>query len=76
MPNYWALTNDPNTKQADVSGPIQEGYRAYGGKATNYSVLAQTPGVPTAKAFAIPIYYYDKFMRDNGFYDMIDGLLG
>jgi hypothetical protein len=75
LPNYMSLNNDPNISQTELLVPIQEGYRAYGGKATNYSVLAQTAGVPTLKAFAIPIYYYDKFMRDNGFYDMIDGYL-
>lgn len=54
---------------------IQKAVTAFGGKAAHYSVLARTPDVPSKKAFAIPIYYYDKFMRDNGFYDRIDALL-
>lgn len=48
---------------------------AYGGKAAHYSVLAQTDNVPTRKAFAVPVFYYDQFMRQNGFYDRLDELL-
>jgi hypothetical protein len=48
---------------------------AYGGKSANFSVMAQAGNIPMPKTFAIPIYYYDKFMRDNGFYDMVDGFL-
>ncbi len=75
VPNFLAINSDPNTKQADVLKPLKKAVNAYGGKSANYSVLAQTANVPVAKAFAIPIYYYDKFMRDNGIYDMIDGFL-
>ncbi len=70
VPNF-----DPNAAQADARAAILKAVQAYGGKSANYSVLAQIPGVPVAKAFAIPIYYYDKFMKDNGLYTMIDGFL-
>ena len=75
VPNYMALNNDPATTQADELAVIQKALAAYGGKATNYSILAQIPGIATAKAFAIPTYYYDKFMRDNGLYDLANGFL-
>ncbi len=75
VPNYVAQNSDSSTKQADMRGLIVKAVYAYGGKSANYSVMAQTSGIPLAKAFAVPIYYYDKFMRDNGFYDMIDGYL-
>ncbi len=48
--------------------------RAYGGKAAQYSILARTPGVPVRPAFAVPVYFYDKFMRDNGLYDRLAAL--
>jgi hypothetical protein len=54
---------------------IKASLRAFGGKAANYSVLYQTPGIPIKNGFAIPIYFYDQFMRDNGFYARIDALL-
>ncbi|MFO0556092.1 MAG: PEP/pyruvate-binding domain-containing protein [Polyangiaceae bacterium] len=54
---------------------IKTAVTAFGGKAAHYSILSRTDGVPMAKAFAVPVYYYDQFMRDNGFYDMVDGFL-
>ena len=54
---------------------IRASLRVFGGKAANYSVLYQTPGIPIKNGFAIPIYFYDQFMRDNGFYARIDALL-
>ncbi len=54
---------------------LRTALRAFGGKAANYSVLYQTPGLPVKNGFAIPIYFYDQFMRANGFYDRIDALL-
>ncbi|MBX7082505.1 MAG: PEP/pyruvate-binding domain-containing protein [Nannocystaceae bacterium] len=54
---------------------IKTAVTAFGGKAAHYSVLARTEGVPIKPAFAIPMYYYDQFMRDNGIYDRVDVLL-
>ncbi|MFZ6178523.1 PEP/pyruvate-binding domain-containing protein [Nannocystis pusilla] len=54
---------------------IKTAVLAFGGKAAQYSILARTEGVPVAKAFAVPVHYYDQFMRDNGFYDRVDALL-
>lgn len=54
---------------------IKQAVQAFGGKAAQYSILARTADVPTMKAFAIPVFYYDQFMGQNGFYDRIDGLL-
>jgi hypothetical protein len=75
VPNFIAFNKDTNNKPSDVLHQIKLAVAAYGGKSANYSVLAQTAGVPVAKAFAVPVYYYDKFMSDNGFYDMINGFL-
>jgi pyruvate, water dikinase len=54
---------------------ISRAVRAFGAKATNYSVLRRIEGVPIKKAFAIPIYYYVTFMRENGFSARIEQLL-
>jgi hypothetical protein len=60
-------------------GPLRDAIKkavpAYGGKAAHYSILAKTAGVPIRKAFAIPVYYYDQFMRTNGFFTRIQQLL-
>jgi len=75
LPGYLALNSDVQATQASLMSAIGKAVAAYGGKSTNYAIMSQIGGVPTAKAFAIPAYYYDKFMRDNGIYDIIDGLL-
>jgi len=54
---------------------IKKSVLAFGGKAAQYGVLANIEGLPVRKGFAIPIYFYDQFMRQNGFYDRIDALL-
>ncbi len=69
-----AVTPEP-AGGASLRDAIKESVRAFGGKAAQYSILARTDGVPIPKAFAIPVYFYEQFMVDNGFYDRIDGLL-
>jgi pyruvate, water dikinase len=69
---------------------ISDSILAFGGKASNYGVLVNTSmeGKPLSKppkdgevplplkpAFAIPFFYYDQFMKENGFYAMIDAFL-
>jgi hypothetical protein len=63
------------TGSLTLLGNIEKAITAFGGKAAHYSILARTPGVPLRKAFAVPIYYYDKFMRDRGFYDRVTAML-
>ncbi|MBN2196310.1 MAG: hypothetical protein JW751_26085 [Polyangiaceae bacterium] len=46
---------------------ISDAIPAFGGKASHFSVLARTPNLIVPKAFGIPVYYYDQFMRENGF---------
>jgi hypothetical protein len=48
---------------------------AFGGKAAHYSVMAQEPSIPMPKAFAVPVYYYVRFMEDNGFYALVEDWL-
>jgi pyruvate, water dikinase len=50
---------------------IQKAIAAFGAKTAGYSVLRNTPGVPTRKAFGIPVFFYDQFMKQNGFYDRV-----
>jgi hypothetical protein len=77
------LTNiEDVTPEPDAAAPmgalrdaIKKAVLAYGGKAAQYSILARTPDVPIKKAFAVPVFYYDQFMRENGFYAQVDSLL-
>ena len=69
VPNYKSIVSTEKRKAIVAKVP------AFGGKSVNYSVMAQSSDIPVPKAFAIPMYYYDKFMKDNGLYDRIDELM-
>lgn len=68
------VTAEPGAGES-LRDAIKAAILAFGGKAAHYSILARTDGVPIKKAFAVPMYYYDQFMVENGFYDQIDALL-
>lgn len=55
---------------------IKDAIPAFGGKASHFSVLASVPEANAPKAFAIPVFFYDQFMTQNGFYDRVDAMLG
>lgn len=65
----------PETSGVALRDALKTAVNAFGGKAAHYSILAKTEGVPVPKAFAIPVFYYDQFMKQNGLYDRIDALL-
>ena len=50
---------------------------AYGSKAANLGEMihARVPGVTFPDGFSVPYYWYDKFMRDNGFNKIIEDLM-
>jgi len=72
--NIEDVTPEP-TGTATLLDALRAAIRAYGGKAAHYSVLYRTPGVPIKHGFAIPIFYYDQFMQQNGFYARVTALL-
>ena len=60
----------------DLGDALGVAIPAFGGKASHYSGLTRIgPEVPVPDAFAVPMFFYDQFMQDNGFYDDIDVLL-
>jgi hypothetical protein len=65
----------PETAGKSLREAIKVVVNAFGGKAAQYSILAKTKGVPTPKAFAIPVFYYDQFMKQNGLFERMDALL-
>ncbi|HEU4584032.1 MAG TPA: PEP/pyruvate-binding domain-containing protein [Polyangiaceae bacterium] len=54
------------TEPGALLAAIKQGTRAFGGKASNYSVLSRVPGVRVPPGFAVPVYYYRQFMREHG----------
>lgn len=68
------VTPEPATGES-LRDAIKKSVLAFGGKAAHYSILARTNDVPIQKAFAVPVYYYDQFMKQNGFYDMVNAMI-
>lgn len=68
------VTPDPAEGES-LRDAIKKSVLAFGGKAAHYSILARMPELPVLKAFAIPVYYYDQFMKQNGFYDELEAML-
>jgi hypothetical protein len=48
---------------------------AFGGKAANVAELGRIIPENAPDGFAIPFYFYDEFMKHNGFYDVLDTML-
>lgn len=53
---------------------VKHAVLAWGGKTAQYAILARTKDVPVRRAFGVPIFYYDQFMRENGFYAQLEAL--
>jgi pyruvate,water dikinase len=64
-----------DTSSGAVGPRIKAATRAYGGKAAHYAVLARIEGVPVPPAFAVPVFYYEQFMRQNGFDLEVEAML-
>ena len=65
---------DPDA--ADLSVALSVAIPAFGGKASHFGGLATIgDAVPHPPAFAVPVYYYDRFMADNGLWDDVDAML-
>ena len=49
---------------------------AYGAKTTGVAELARVkPALHVPKGYGVPFYYYDRFMKELGFYDAVKALL-
>ena len=65
------------TRVADLDDIGFDDWNAFGVKAANVAVL-RTLGFPDGTVpdgFAVPFYFYDEFMKHNGFYDDIEEML-
>ncbi len=73
-----------NDKKKDELGPaLAVAIPAFGGKASHYSAMTRATmrwnggeqPLPIPKAWAIPIFYYDQHMTDNGLKAMAEAML-
>ena len=60
---------------ADLRNVRHADYISIGAKAANVAELLRLLGGKTVpNGFAVPFYFYDRFMQENGFYKVIDEL--
>ena len=84
---YFAASRPPGTQTperdltvtqiTDLNDIGFDDWNAFGVKAANVAVL-RTLGFPDGTVpdgFAVPFYFYDEFMKHNGFYDDIEEML-
>lgn len=72
-----APSNLTVTKLASISEMRKKDSITYGGKSANLGEMinAKNPNIVIPEGFTVPFYWYDKFMRENGFDDKIDELM-
>lgn len=65
------------TKLAGIREMRKKDSAAYGSKAANLGEMmnAKIAGVTIPDGFSVPFYYYDRFMKDNGFDQVIDEMI-
>ncbi|MBS1796482.1 MAG: PEP/pyruvate-binding domain-containing protein [Acidobacteria bacterium] len=65
------------TKLAVLSQQRKKDSIVYGGKSANLGEIinARVPGLFVPNGFSVPFYYYDRFMKENGFDKKVEELL-
>ena len=60
----------------DLDEAITKAVPAFGGKASHFGGLSLIgDDVPHPAAFSIPVYYYNQFMEQNGFWPIVEDML-
>ncbi len=85
QPMDLAVTDLRNTdsildlESTELGDAISSAIPAFGAKATNYGALTEAAElgnpIPIQPGFAIPMYYYNQFMEDNGLWARMDELM-
>ena len=71
------IENILNLDSLSLGDALDAAIPAFGGKASHYGAFPHMDNtkMPYPKAFAIPVYYYQQFMEQNGFLDRLAVLL-
>lgn len=63
---------DPETE--DLGQAISDKVPIFGGKATHFGSMSTDDAIPMPKGFAVPVYWYDQFMKENGFWERVEAM--
>lgn len=64
-------------EKMELGDAIDSAIPAFGGKASHFGAFPHMDNtkVPYPKGFAVPVYYYWQFMKQNGFLDQVTAML-
>ncbi len=71
----WNTEDILDLENNELAGALKAAIPAFGGKATHFAALSENEDIPNPPGFAIPVYYYDQHMRNNGLWDVVDAML-
>ncbi len=72
----WDIQQVLDLESYDLADALSMAIPAFGGKASHFGGLVHIgDDVPLPDAFAIPVYYYNQFMEQNGLWDVVNDLL-
>jgi len=59
----------------DLADALSANVPAFGGKGTHFGGLTLIEGLPVPEGFVVPVYWYDRFMKTHGLWDVVDEML-
>lgn len=71
----WNTTDILDLENNKLAGALKAAIPSFGGKVTHFAGMAESEDIPNPAGFAIPIYYYDQHMENNGLWDVVDEML-
>jgi hypothetical protein len=71
----WDTADILDLENNELAGALKAAIPAFGGKATHFAGMEESEDIPNPPGFAIPVYYYDQHMANNGLWDTVDTML-
>ena len=71
----WDTADILDLENNELAGALKEAVPAFGGKASHFAGMDINPDIPNPPGFALPVFYYDQHMTENGLWDMVDAML-
>ena len=71
----WNTTDILDMENNELAGALKVAIPAFGGKVSHFAGMEESEDIPNPPGFAIPIYYYNQHMENNGLWGMVDEML-
>ena len=71
----WNTADILDMENNELAGALKAAIPSFGGKATHFAGMEESEDIPNPAGFAIPVYYYNQHMENNGLWEMVDEML-